>query len=254
MMIISLLLAIVGSSQAQDSITPKFVPVGQRPASNVVQAGYTQPLPPPAQPIKPVVQKAVQPKRDDFIPQVRRQVVPDDIADLNLRTDLPGAQRLFMRESEANFYERIRQDAKRYPGSNPAIFPTDEPVISRDFYVHPNYPRLDPRTKLPYSPMASLVEPGYVIHHRLLFEQPNFERTGYDFGAAQPFIHLGVFYYDVALLPYHACSTSTSLLEANVGKCLPGDPAPFVIPCERYSVTGLVGQFGAIIGLNYLFP
>ena len=92
-------------------MTPKFVPVGPRPTSNVMQAGYTQPLLPagPAEQARRPAGSAEQSRK------FCRQLVPDDIADLNLRTDLPGSQRLFMRESESNFYERIRQDAKRHP-------------------------------------------------------------------------------------------------------------------------------------------
>jgi hypothetical protein len=248
---------LAGSVQAQTFVpvpppgqpmaeTPKFVPVRELPQAKpaIVQTGFTQPLLPAPEPMRGM----------PVAPQPRRQQVPADVADLNLRTDLPGPQRQFMRESEANFYERVRQDAKRHPGGTPAIFPSDEPVISRVTYVQPSYPRLDPRTRLPYMPNSTLVESGFVIHHRLLFEQPNFERVGYDFGVAQTFAQLGVFYYDLALLPYHACSTPQPAFESNIGKCLPGDPAPFVIPRERLSVTGLVGEAGGIIGLSYLFP
>jgi hypothetical protein len=224
-------------------VTPKFVPVGQRPSTGVVAAGYTQPLLP-----------AQQPNRDVPAMQPRRPAPAEDIADLNLRTELPGQQRLFMRESEVQFYERIRQDAKRQPGSNPAIFPTEEPVISKVSYVQPNYPRIDPRTQQPFARRLETVEPCYVMHRRLLFEQPNFERSLYDLGVAQPLVQLGVFYYDVAAAPYHIWSDLRDRNESSAGKCLPGDPAPFTVPCEKFSVTGLVGEAGAIIGLGFLFP
>jgi hypothetical protein len=222
-------------------VTPKFVPVGQRP-TGVVAAGYAQPLLP-----------AQQPNRDVPAAQQRRPAPAEDIADLNLRVDLPGQQRLFMRESEAQFYERIRQDAKRQPGSNPAIFPIEEPV-SNQSYVQPSYPRLDPRTKQPFADRAMTVEPCYVMHRRLLFEQPNFERAGYDLGVAQPLVSLGVFYYDMATAPYHIWSDLRDRNESSAGKCLPGDPAPFTVPCEKFSVTGLVGQAGVMVGLGFMFP
>ncbi len=221
-------------------VTPRFVPAGQQPSSGVVQAGFTQPLLP-------------QPKADAPAWQPRRPA-PEDTVDLNLRTELPGQQRLFKRESEAQFYERIRQDAKRQPGSNPAFFPTDEPVISKISYVQPSYPRLDPRTKQPFARRVETVEPCYVMHRRLLFEQPNFERALYDLGPAQPLVSLGVFYYDIAMAPYHIWSDLRDRNESSVGKCLPGDPAPFTVPIEKFSVTGLVGEAGAIFGLSFLFP
>ena len=243
-------------------VTPKFVPMGQRANTGVVNVSSTLPAipaPPPPIPIPipvPLPQapqpQILQPKPDMQIMPPGRQGPAEDFSDLRL--ELPGQQRLFMRESEAQFYERIRQDAKRYPGSVPAIFPTDEPVISRESYVHPNYPRLDPRTKKPVTRESTLVEPCYVVHRRLLFEQPNFERGLYDLGVAQPFVSLGVFYYDVAMAPYHIWSDLRDRNESSLGKCLPGDSAPFTVPCERFSVTGLVGEAGAIVGLGFLFP
>jgi hypothetical protein len=234
-------------------VTPKFVPVGQRPISGAVQAGYTQPLVVTQPPNRDVQRPSpgVVPAAFTQQPAPAQAPYKDDTADLNLRTELPGQQLLFKRESEANLYERIRQNA---PRSNPAIFPTEEPVISKVSYVHPSYPRLDPRTKQPFGNMVETVEPCYVMHRRLLFEQLNFERGLYDLGVAQPLVSLGVFYYDVATAPYHIWSDLRDRNESSVGKCLPGDPAPFLVPCEKFSVTGLIGEFGAIAGLRILFP
>ncbi len=236
-------------------VTPKFVPVGQRPGSGVVNVSLP-PAPPfvpiPALPVQAPV--APQPVAQPAMPPVA-QPRPEATADfITLRSELPGYQRLFNRESEAQFYERIRQDAKRNPGSIPALFPADEPIVSRESYVQPSYPRLDPRTKRPFAPGTTTVEPCYLVHRRLLFEQPNFERNLYDLGVAQPLVSLGVFYYDVAMAPYHIWSDLRDRNESSLGKCLPGDPAPFTVSCEKFSVTGLVGEAGAIVGLGMLFP
>lgn len=177
----------------------------------------------------------------------------NEAADSFVRTELPGPQRLFMRESEAQFYERVRQEVKRRPGDGPAIFP-QEPIISKASYIQPPYPRVDPIDKKPYLPRVEVVEPSYVCHRRLLFEQPNFERAGWNFGAVQPALQMGIFYYDLAMLPYHFYSDLRHPGECSTGKCLPGDPAPFVVPIERFSVTGVIGQAGALIGGLYLFP
>jgi hypothetical protein len=116
-------------------------------------------------------------------------------------------------------------------------------VLSRDPYQRREFPE-----------MVEVVEPGYVAHRRLYFEQPNFERGCYDFGVLTPATCLGVFYYDMAMLPYHIWTDLRDRGETNAGKCLPGDPAPFLIPRERASVTGAVGQAGTVFGLLYLFP
>ena len=92
------------------------------------------------------------------------------------------------------------------------------------------------------------------MHRRLLFEQPNFERGIWDLGILQPVANLGVFYYDMAMLPYHFYSDWRDRSESNVGKCIPGDQAPLRVPIERFSVTGAIGEVGVIIGGGYLFP
>ena len=62
------------------------------------------------------------------------------------------------------------------------LFP-EEPVMSRDVY----YGRSWPARNL-------LVEPNYVCYGRLLFEQPNFERYGWDLGPASVALSTGKFF------------------------------------------------------------
>jgi hypothetical protein len=178
----------------------------------------------------------------------------EELSELLIRTELPGPQGLFgKRESEGQFYDRIRQEAKRQPGASPALFPA-EAVVSRQKYIHPSYPRVDPIQNTPYGEMVQYVEPSYVCHRRLLFEQPNFERYGYDLGFAQTGVQLAVFSYDLVMLPYHFSSDLRIRYECSNGKCLPGDPAPMTLPIERFSVTGVIGQATAIIAGAYAFP
>ncbi len=89
----------------------------------------------------------------------------------------------------------------------------------------------------------------------LLFEQPNFERGGWDLGILTPVANLGAYYYDLALLPYHALDEALSTkIDCSAGKCLPGDPTPFYLYPEEFSVTGLVGEASVVTGLFFLFP
>jgi len=207
-------------------VTPKFVPSQPRP-SGVVQASHTPQ--PSGKVILPVQGVAPRPGLND------------DRTEPYVRTELPGPQRLFLRDSETEFFERISQEVKKQSGTR-AIFP-ETPIISKEPYKARDFPE-----------MVELVEPCYVCHRRLYFEQPNFERAGYHFGVLQPAICLGVFYYDLAMLPYHSWTDLHDRTECSRGKCLAGDPAPFLVPRERFSVTGAIGQTGAILGLVYLFP
>lgn len=225
-----LVLFLTAAIQGQEYITPRFVTSPRTgPTNAVAPVHYAQPVD-EQQPIVPIA--AQMPPRGPG----------DDRMDAYVRTELPGPQRLFQRESEGQFFERIAQDMKKQPGATRAIFP-ESPVISKEKYAPRRFESMP----------AVVVEPSYVCHRRLLFEQPNFERAGYNFGILQPAIGIGIFYYDLALMPYHACSNLHDLGDCSVGKCLPGDPAPMYLPRERFSVTGLLGQSASIVGLAYLF-
>ncbi len=221
--------------------SPRFVPVSRPTPSSAL---------PRVQPIiyqekQPAAQgdKAVYPREVSRSTQSgSREKTNDDQIDFFIRPELPDPDRLFGRESERQFFERIRQDAKSRLGSAPVLFPQQVPV-SKDTYQARSFPRAQ-----------STVEPSYVSHRKLLFEQPNFERGGWDFGAAQPVIGLGIFYYDMALLPYHYWTRPHEHGETSAGKCLPGDPSPLLYYCEPWSWTGAAAQGSVIVGGVFLFP
>lgn len=218
---------------AQDNtiVTPRFVPAPKRVPSDAVPVHFAEPSAPAAKTAPAAAQGLDKTKaRSDAA-----------IDEMYLPPDLPGPQIQFRRESEAAFYMRIAQTAPKQLGQA-AIFPVETPV-SKEAYQ----PRVFP-------PQMAQVEPLFVLHQRLLFEQPNFERGLWDFGIVQPVISLGVFYYDMALLPYHFYSDLRDRSEGNLGKCLPGDQTPLRVPIERFSVTGAIGEVGVIIAGGYLFP
>src|SRR5207302_10181958 len=104
-----------------------------------------------------------------------------------------------------------------------------------------------------FRPSVRGVEPNYVCHGRLLFEQPNVERQGWDLGILTPICNLGVYYYDLALLLYHAWTRTVQLTDCSAGKCLPGDRTPLYLYREEFSVSGLAAQAAVVTGLFYLF-
>jgi hypothetical protein len=175
------------------------------------------------------------------VPQAMKNKLADDEGGLTIRTESPGLDRLTRRWSEDQFFESLRQDARRRPGMQRVYFPEEEPV-STEVYAGRHSPY-----------MVRYVEPHYVTHGRLLFEQKNFERYGWDIGPLSPAVEFAMYYYDLALLPYHvgshACACDTS-----AGKCLPGDATPLVIYREQFSITGLVFEGAAVFGGWFLFP
>ena len=52
-----------------------------------------------------------------------------------------------------------------------------------------------------YGPTAALIEPGYLVHRRLMFEEKNSERNGWDLGFIQPLVSTAAFYKDALLMP-----------------------------------------------------
>lgn len=173
------------------------------------------------------------------IPVAQREA--DAIEDF-LSTELPGPDTLFRRYSEQEMQARIREIAKRDPKSPKIYFP-EEPPVSRDTYAGRNFAR-----------SVCLVEAGYVCHGRLLFEQPNFERYGWDLGPLTPFVNVGVYWYDMAMLPYHYWTDPCDRWDCSTGKCLPGDRVPFLLYPEKFSVTGLVAEGAVITGGLFVFP
>ena len=98
------------------------------------------------------------------------------------------------------------------------------------------------------------VEPNYVCYGRLLFEAKNFDRYGWDLGLVTPVVSAGMFYFDVATLPYHLFTDPCRHCECSAGYCLPGDPVPYLIYPPHWSLTGAMFEAGTIVALYAIFP
>lgn len=173
--------------------------------------------------------------------QSRNKVSDDDVSFI-IRTDLPGPDRLFdARKSETMMREYIRRDAVR-SGPDRVLFP-EYPPISTEQYTGRQFAR-----------STTKVEPGYVCHGRLYFEQPNFERAGWDLGYLTPGLNVGVFYYDLFMFPYHSWSNPCVHYDCNTGKCQPGDATPFYCYREKWSLSGAAAQTFFVGCGFFVFP
>jgi hypothetical protein len=212
--------------------TPR--PVDVQSDGNIKTVSFTPlPIVAPKAPV-PLIQAAqLQPK----LPKTPTE--PE--VDFKVRTQLPEPDLLFRRESEEQALERIRQENTR-PGAPRVIFP-EKAAVSKQPYE----PRDFPQT-------ASSVEPGYVAHRRLFFEQPNFDRHLWDVGYLTPYLSAGKFFYDTVLLPYHCGTEPLRRWDASAGKCLPGDDTPLYCYGEKFSVTGLTFQVFSVAGGILIFP
>jgi hypothetical protein len=174
--------------------------------------------------------------------QPGKQRAPEEAApEYNIRLDVPGLQRLAGQlESESALMERMRQEA-RARGER-LDFPK-EPILAKEPYLGRNW-----------SPLTRVVEPYYVCYGRLLFEQKNFERYGWDLGPVTPLLSAGKFYWDVLALPYHIGTRPFQQYEVSSGYCLPGDPVPLLLYPPEISVTGLMTEAAVVTALFFIFP
>lgn len=110
------------------------------------------------------------------------------------------------------------------------------------------------QVKAGYDPARALLEPGYVVHRRLYFEEKNSERYGWELGLAQPLVSAAVFAKDTLLWPSHLASNLFERYDTSAGKCRPGDPvAYYLYPPNITLGGGLIGA-GVFIGTGFLIP
>lgn len=105
-----------------------------------------------------------------------------------------------------------------------------------------------------YPPAQSLIEPGYVVHRRLLFEEKNSERHGWDLGIVQPLVSTAFFYKDVLLWPAHLASNLHEPYDTSAGKCAPGSPVPYYLYPEEITLFGGIVGSGVFVGSAFIFP
>jgi len=165
-----------------------------------------------------------------------------EASNLSVPLEPPGPERLFRLESEQNWMERVEQEHIQGPEHDRVEFP-EEPPISNDRYQRRNFP-----------PATEVVEPNYLCYKRLYFEQLNAERYGWDLGIIHPIVSAGIFFWDVALLPYHCGTEPFRKYECSAGYCLPGDPVPLLLYPVEFSLTGTVLEAGTIVSLFAIFP
>src|SRR5262249_24434196 len=105
-----------------------------------------------------------------------------------------------------------------------------------------------------YPPAKVELEPGFVAHRRLYFEEKTAERFGGEIGAAQPFLSAAYFYRDCLFLPYKLATSPHECYDTSAGKCLPGRPVPYYLYPPDFSWTGTAAQLGVVTGLVFIFP
>lgn len=168
----------------------------------------------------------------------------DDLQEQRIQLTPPGMERIFGHlESEASLQERMRQEAKERPTPERIEFPKENPYLTKEPFKAREFP-----------PLTEVVEPYYVTHRRLYFEQRNLERYGWDLGIISPVVSATRFYWDMAWLPYHIGTDPCRRYECSAGQCLPGDPVPLLLYPPQLSVTGFIFEAATVATLFAIFP
>ena len=162
--------------------------------------------------------------------------------DVEIQLEPPSFYRFIRLESEEAMRERIRQERRNKQSPQRAIFPYEPPATEEPYQARV------------FPPQMKFVEPSFVTYDRLFFEDRNAERYGWDLGFIQPVVSAGLFYADLAALPYRQCSAPWFCRDTGAGECLPGDPVPYLLYPPGASTTGAAGEAAAILGLIAIFP
>lgn len=124
---------------------------------------------------------------------------------------------------------------------DPTPFPAAKPVVP------PGTPYVAKTGS--YPPLTEYIEPAFVVHRRLHFEEKNSERYGWDLGIIQPFVSAAAFYKDALLWPNSLASgLEVGFWDTSAGKCLPGTPVPYYLYPPGLTVTGMAAELGVFTG------
>jgi hypothetical protein len=205
-------------------------------------AGETAPVSVPAVPTAFVRPPQAEPKKDEPLPKKDPPAVTEGRQPELTKGTLPNRDNVFRLTSDKDLDGRIQQELgnRRDPFPVPAPLST-EPLTYR------------PKTEA-YPPMQTRLEPNYVIHRRLYFEEPNGERAAWDLGPAQAFVSSLYFIKDVALLPHnYASGVHKNRYDTSAGKCMPGGPTPYYLYPPGFTVSGLLFQVPLVTGLALIY-
>jgi hypothetical protein len=157
-----------------------------------------------------------------------------------------------LNKEERKTYQEWEEKQKKKPSKDD---PPLSPPRASDYVVTLAGLSMSERTatKPGYAPVQTKLEPGFVVHRRLLFEEKNSERYGWDLGMLQPALSAAYFYKDVLFWPAHMMSTRERY-DTNAGKCAAGSPVPYYLYPPQITIRGGIWETAAVVGVVLLLP
>lgn len=215
-------------------------------ATDAKKPGDEQPK--PADKDKPLDVKPVTRSADPF--QLRTD---DELAvEVDVLRDLAAKER--DHAAKLKEWEEKMRLFKEGKGEEPTGKRPTKPIAVRDFLLPVTQFQPPTVVKPGYGPAQAVLEPSYVVHRRLFFEEKNAERYGWELGFAQPFVSAGYFFKDVLLWPAHLTSNFFERYDTSAGKCRPGDPVAYYLYPPNITLKGGVVEAGVVIGTAFLLP
>jgi hypothetical protein len=164
-------------------------------------------------------------------------------------------------DSDDQLLQRLTQELKaeekeRHKGEKDWQLPQADyfKVPPDEQLVAPGTPYVTKAAREAYPAMRSLLEPNYVVHRRLYFEEKNSERYGWDAGITQPVFSALYFYKDVLFWPSKLASNPFERYDSSAGKCLPGSPVPYYLYPPEVDLFGASVGAATIVGVAAILP
>lgn len=180
-----------------------------------------------------------------------KPALPDQEIDKTIRRleeefrRLPTKKEVFRLEPDALMEDRILKELNKADREENRFPPAPKLVPDDTVY--------EPKT-LSYPSLRAEIEPGYVIHRRLYFQELNSERHGWDLGILQPAASSLVFYKDILFWPAKVASNHKERYDVSAGYCPPGTPVPLYIYPEEIDLFGFTVAAGMYTGLAFFLP
>lgn len=238
----------------QGGIAPLPQPTfAQPPALPAAQPGETTSTSKKA--IPPVPAEYVQfPSRDRVFTVYDDSQLNRAIVDRVIRDRIATLEKQIQNEPDPTKVPPLREQLERAkkslenPSSDPSYRFPDLPVVSPPGVAY------RPKT-LDYAPRQVLVEPTYVVHRRLHFEERNAERSGWDLGPIQALVSTGYFWRDTLLWPQSLASACVrGPWDTSAGKAGVGCPAPYYVYPLGLTITGTAAETAILTGGAFLLP
>jgi hypothetical protein len=252
----------------EDRGAPALPSFGVPPAGSSAAAYAQQPKGEPEPKLGPDGLPIPNPKGSGDNPPPTPNKVPE-LANVAEVIKLPSRERIFMvyndPQLERAIMDRILQDLLDINDKKPlGERKSREEVVRQQapYLKYPPLPVLSPpgvpyqAKTAAYAPHQATLEPLYVVHRRLFFEEKNGERAGWDLGPLSTLVGTTHFYLDALLIPHNiAAGVVYGYWDTSAGKCLPGSPTPYYLYPRELTLTGSVFEAGVITGLAFvLFP